>query len=221
MRIDLNGGRKEASMSQLIAVKNTNGIVVAADSKALDSDTYGNITEYSINRLIKLSDHTAILAGGAVAGENMCRALKEFISEERLLDVEAVYTAALPFLASEYQQFMRKSCEVLPLDPIHHIHFILAGYSGKNIRNPFQLYLLWTKKKRPQLDGDEITSAFCVPRLIRLEHSLNQMAHSDAPLEKIYTEVRLGMKKQADIQEDVAGPMAYAMITRDGFQRKE
>lgn len=208
-------------MSQLIAVKNTNGIVVAADSKALDSDTYGNITEYSINRLIKLSDHTAILAGGAVAGENMCRALKEFIFEERLLDVEAVYTAALPFLASEYQQFMRKSCEVLPLDPIHHIHFILAGYSGKNIRNPFQLYLLWTKKKRPQLDGDEITSAFCVPRLIRLEHSLNQMAHSDAPLEKIYTEVRLGMEKQADIQEDVAGPMAYAMITRDGFQRKE
>jgi hypothetical protein len=29
------------------------------------------------------------------------------------------------------------------------------------------------------------------------------------------------MEKQADIQEDVAGPMAYAMITRDGFQRKE
>lgn len=208
-------------MSQLIAVKNTNGIVVAADSKALDSDTFGNITEYSINRLIKLSDHTAILAGGAVAGENMCRALKEFISEERLLDVEAVYTAALPFLASEYQQFMRKSCEVLPLDPIHHIHFILAGYSGKNIRNPFQLYLLWTKKKRPQLDGDEITSAFCVPRLIRLEHSLNQMAHSNAPLEKVYTEVRLGMEKLAEIQEDVAGPMTYAVITRDGFQRRE
>lgn len=208
-------------MSQLIAVKNTNGIVVAADSKALDSDTFGDITEYSINRLIKLSDHTAILAGGAVAGENMCRALKEFIIEERLLDVEAVYTAALPFLASEYQQFMRKSCEVLPLDPIHHIHFILAGYSGKNIRNPFQLYLLWTKKKRPQLDGDEITSAFCVPRLIRLEHSLNQMAHSNAPLEKVYAEVRLGMEKQADIQEDVAGPMTYAVITRDGFQRKE
>ena len=208
-------------MSQLIAVKNTNGIVVAADSKALDSDTFGNITEYSINRLIKLSDHTAILAGGAVAGENMCRALKEFISEERLLDVEAVYTAALPFLVSEYQQFMRKSCEVLPLDPIHHIHFILAGYSGKNIRNPFQLYLLWTKKKRPQLDGDEITSAFCVPRLIRLEHSLNQMAHSNAPLEKVYTEVRLGMEKLAEIQEDVAGPMTYAVITRDGFQRRE
>ena len=208
-------------MSQLIAVKNANGIVVAADSKALDSDTFGNITEYSINRLIKLSDHTAILAGGAVAGENMCRALKEFIAEERLLDVEAVYTAALPFLASEYQQFVRKSCEVLPFDPIHHIHFILAGYSGKNIRNPFQLYLLWTKKKRPQLDGDEITAAFSVPRLIRLEHSLNQMAHNNAPLEKVYTEVRSGMEKQAEIQEDVAGPMTYAVITRDGFQRKE
>jgi hypothetical protein len=208
-------------MSQLIAVKNANGIVVAADSRALDGDSLGNITEYSINRLIKLSDHTAILAGGAVAGENMCRALKEFIAEERLLDVEAVYTAALPFLASEYQQFMRKSCEGLPLDPIHHIHFILAGYSGKNTRNPFQLYLLWTKKKRPQLDGDEITSAFCVPRLIRLEHSLNKLAHSNTPLETVYAEVRSGMEKQAETQEDVAGPMAYAVITRDGFQQIE
>jgi hypothetical protein len=208
-------------MSQLIAVKNANGIVVAADSKAIDSDTSGNITEYSINRLIKLSDRTAILAGGAGAGENMCRALKEFIAEERLRDVEAVYTAALPFLASEYQQFMRKTCEVLPFDPIHHIHFILAGYSGKNIRNPFQLYLFWTKKKLPQLDSDEITAAFSVPRLIRLEHRLNQMAHSDASLEKVYTEVRSGLERQAEIQEDVAGPMAYAVITRDGFQRKE
>jgi hypothetical protein len=208
-------------MSQLIAVKNANGIVVAADSKALDSDTTGNITEYSINRLIKLSDRTAILAGGAGAGENMCRALKEFITEERLRDVEAVYTAALPFLASEYQQFMRKTCEVLPFDPIHHIHFILAGYSGKNIRNPFQLYLFWTKKKLPQLDSDEITAAFSVPRLIRLEHRLNQMAHSDESLEKLYTEVRSGLERQAEVQEDVAGPMAYALITRDGFQRKE
>lgn len=208
-------------MSQLIAVKNANGIVVAADSKALDSDTSGNITEYSINRLIKLSDRTAILAGGAGAGENMCRDLKEFITEERLRDVEAVYTAALPFLASEYQQFMRKTCEVLPFDPIHHIHFILAGYSGKNIRNPFQLYLFWTKKKLPQLDSDEITAAFSVPRLIRLEHRLNQMAHSDESLEKLYTEVRSGLERQAEVQEDVAGPMAYALITRDGFQRKE
>jgi hypothetical protein len=47
------------------------------------------------------------------------------------------------------------------------------------------------------------------------------MAHSDASLEKIYTEVRSGLERQAEIQEDVAGPMAYAVITRDGFQRKE
>jgi hypothetical protein len=208
-------------MSQLIAVKNANGIVVAADSKALDSDTSGNITEHSINRLIKLSDYTAILAGGAVAGELMCRSLKEFIAEERLRDVEAVYTAALPFLASEYQQFMRKSCEVLPFDPIHQFHFILAGYSGKNKRNPFQLYLFWTKKKRPQLDGDEISAAFSVPRSIRLEHRLNKLALSNAALEEVYAEVRSGMAKQAETQEDVAGPMAYAVITRDGFQRKE
>ena len=29
------------------------------------------------------------------------------------------------------------------------------------------------------------------------------------------------MEKQAETQEDVAGPMAYAVITRNGFQQKE
>ena len=46
---------------------------------------------------------------------------------------------------------------------------------------PHRLYLIWTKKKLPQLDGDEITSAFAVPRLIRLGCKLNQLCKENAP----------------------------------------
>ena len=41
---------------------------------------------------------------------------------------------------------MRKSCEVLPLDPIDQVHFVLAGRTGKTPEDPYRLYLIWTKE---------------------------------------------------------------------------
>ena len=205
-------------MSQLIACKNQKGIVLAADAKALDFDTAGNVHEYTVERLVQLNDTTAVLAGGAVAGTHMAEGLKRFVVEEKLSDVEAVYDAALPFLASEYEQFMRKSCEFMPLDPVHHVHFVIAGRKDNDRHNPFRLYFLWTKRKLPQLDGDEIGSAFAVPRLLRVEYRLSRLAGENAPLDRVLSEVSLALERQAESQEDVAGPFAYAVIDESGFR---
>ena len=105
-------------MSQLIACKNKNGIVLAVDSMAVDFDGSGRLVERQVNRLFQLTARTAILTGGAAAGENMCRSLKDFVEQENLDDVEAVYNTALPFMASEYEQFMRKACQYPPVDPV-------------------------------------------------------------------------------------------------------
>jgi hypothetical protein len=205
-------------MSQLIACKNQNGIVLAADSKALDFDTAGNVHEYTVNRLVRLNDATAVLAGGAIAGPHMAEALKRFVAEEKLTDVAAIYNAALPFLASEYEQFMRKSCAFMPLDPVHHVHFIIGGRKENDPQNPFRLYFLWTKRKLPQLDGDEIGSAFAVPRLLRVEYRLSRMALENAPLDRVLSEVSLALERQAEAQQDVAGPFAYAVVDEAGFR---
>ena len=45
----------------------------------------------------------------------------------------------------------------MPIDPIHQVSFILAGKTEKDQKMPFRLYYLWTKKKLPQIDGDEIS----------------------------------------------------------------
>ena len=206
-------------MSQLIACKNQKGIVLATDSRAIDFDSSGNMIDHQVDRLIKLSQHTAILTGGAAEGEKMCYALKDFLSDEGVNDIDEVYGAALPFLATEYERFMRKHCEILPLDPIHHVHFILAGYSAKDAQTPFRLYLVWTKKKLPQLDGDEITSAFAVPRIMRLEYSLNSLCKQNRPLEEILPQIREVLEKLPDNQEEIGPPYSYAYITREGFEK--
>ena len=71
-------------MSQLIACKSNEGIVFGVDGKAVDVDANGNLIELKVDRLHQLSDYTAVLNGGAAAGELMCRSLKRFVDEENL-----------------------------------------------------------------------------------------------------------------------------------------
>lgn len=205
-------------MSQLIACKNKHGIILAADSKAIDFDPNGELVEFETRPLIQLTPHSGILAGGAAEAEKMCQALKEFIAAEGIGDIEDVYGVTLPFLASEYDRFMRKHCEIFPLDTIHQVYFLLGGYGQKDPQSPYRLYLIWTKQKRPQLDGDEISVAFTVPRIIRLEHKLNRLCKENRTLEEILPEIQTGLEKQAETLDEVGPPFWYAVITSEGFR---
>jgi hypothetical protein len=211
--------KKGVGMSLIVACKNNNGIVLAADSKSMDMDANGEIRELRVRRLVQLSRNAAILAGGAAEGESMALSLKSFIQSEGLSEIQDVYGAALPFLASEYDRYMRKTCELLPLDPIHQIHFILAGYTEKDAQNPYRLYLIWTKKKLPQLDGDEITLAFAVPRIMKLEYKLNRLCRGNAGLDLIRSEIQKSLEKQAQMQEEIGLPFHFAYVTEAGFQK--
>jgi 20S proteasome alpha/beta subunit len=208
-------------MSQLIVCQNVHGIVLATDGKAIDFDPTGKMIELKVDRLVQLTKQTAILTGGAADGAEMCHALRNFLQEEKLEDIQEVYGASLPFLSTEFDRFMRKRCEILPVDPIHHVYFVLAGYTAKDPERPFRLYLFWTKKKLPQLDGDEISFAYTAPRIMGLEYKLNQLAKENAPLDQILSEMKKGMEKVAKTQEEIGPPFSYAFITRQGFRRMD
>ncbi len=206
-------------MSQLIACKSKDGIVLAADGKAVDVDENGNLIELKVDRLHELSEYSAILNGGAASGESMCLSLRRFVHQENLVAVDDIYQAALPFLATEYERFMRKNCEIRPIDPIHQVAFILGGYTQKDPLSPFHLYLVWNKRKLPLLDSDEIGHAFAVPRMIKLEHRLHRLATQGADLDAVMTEVRRALERQAEIDEEISEPLSFAYITRKGFHR--
>lgn len=206
-------------MSQLIACKSKDGLVMAADGKAVDVDQNGNLIELKVDRLHALSEYSAILNGGAASGEPMCLALRRFVYQENLVDVDDIYQAAIPFLATEYERFVRKNCEIRPIDPIHQVAFILGGYTRNEPQNPFHLYLVWNKRKLPLLDSDEIGYAFTVPRMIKLEHRLHRLATQNADLDAMMTEVRRALERQAEIDEEISEPLSFAYITRQGFHR--
>jgi len=204
-------------MSQIIVAQNVHGIVLAAENRAVQLDEKGKEISLQVNRLLPLSSHCAILTAGAAEGVEMGNALKQFVQGEKLNDVQELYGAAIAFLSTEYDRFMRKKCELLPVDPIHQVSFILAGKTEKDQTMPFRLYFLWTKKKLPQLDGDEISHAFSLPRRMGLEFQLNKMCKEKVPLKEILDKTKEGMERLKE-KEEIGSALSFAMITREGFQ---
>ncbi len=204
-------------MSQLIVVKNENGIVLAAENQVLQLDEEGKEITFQINRLLPLTAHSALLTAGSAEGVEMGNTLKRFIQEEGLKDVQDIHEASLAFLSSEYERFMTKKCELLPLDPIHQVSFILAGKSEKDPLQPFRLYYLWTKKKLPRLDADEISLAFSLPRRMGLEYQLNKISSAKGSVAEMLAGVKTGMERLKE-KEEISFPVSYATITMSGYQ---
>ena len=204
-------------MSQIIVAQNVHGIVLASENRAIQLDERGNEISLQINRLLSLTSHCALLIAGAAEGTEMGNTLKSFLQGEKLNDVQEIYGAALAFLSTEYERFMRKTCEWLPVDPIHQVSFVLAGRTERDQVMPFRLYFLWTKKKLPRLDGDEISHAFSLPRRMGLEFQLNKMCKENTPLKEMVKKMVEGMER-LKAQGEVSSSFSFAMITREGYQ---
>jgi hypothetical protein len=204
-------------MSQIIVAQNVNGIVLAGENRATQLDESGKEIQLDVNRLLPLTSHTALMLAGAAEGRDMGNALRDFLLGEKINDALDIYGATLAYLSTEYERFMRKKCELIPVDPIHQVSFVLAGRTERDQKMPFRLYFLWTKKKLPQLDGDEISNAFSLPRRMGLEFQLNKMCKENAPLKEILKKMTEGME-QLKRKGEVSGPFSFGMITKEGFQ---
>ena len=79
------------------------------------------------------------------------------------------------------------------------------------------MYLVWTKRHLPLLDGDAILSAYAVPRLIQVEIQLNRMSRENQSLEAIQAVIQNQIEKNAKTESREASP-AYAIITADDIR---
>ena len=204
-------------MSEIIVAQNRYGIVLAAEKRAVQMGEGEKEVELHLDRLFPLTNDCGLIAAGAAEGVDMGKALKNFIEGEKMTDVQEIYGASLAFLSTEYERFMRKKCEVLPIDPIHQISFILAGRTERDKDMPFRLYFLWTKRKLLQLDGEEIPNVFSLPRRMGLEFQLNKLCKENASLKEIIKRVVEEIRRLKD-QEEVSSSFSFATISVEGYQ---
>lgn len=206
-------------MGQLMACATVDGILVASDSKAEFFSPTGEEQFITLDRLIPVTSHAVIASAGAVEAQDLARDFADFAKGENLTDIDALIEAAVPFFTGKVDEFFRKACEKLPLDPVINMYLLLAGFSQKTPDNPHRLFVIWDRVKPPKIESNNVTHIFTLPRRMGLEFKLNQLVASMAPLSEVVTLAKSSMEKLALQDEYVGPPFKYLAITSQGVMK--
>jgi len=204
-------------MSQLIACATPEGLMVASDSRVETFETSGESQFVSIERFIPLTSHAVLASAGALEAQDLARQFADFVKDEQLTDINAIIQAAVPFFTGKVDEFLRKACEKLPLNPVINMYMLLAGYSPQTPDNPSRLFIIWDRVQPPKIESTEGTPIFTLPRRMGLEYKLNQLVASRAPLADIANLAKTAMKNLASQDQYVGPPFRYLTITQAGI----
>lgn len=204
-------------MSQLIACATPEGLMVASDSRAEVFEASGEEQFVKVERFIPLTSHAVLASAGALEAQDLAQQFADFVKDEKLNDIDSIIQAAVPFFTGKVDEFFRKVCEKLPLNPVINMYLLLAGYSSKTPDNPSRLFIIWDRVQPPKIESTEATHIFTLPRRMGLEYKLNQLVASRAPLSDMVALAKTAMEKLASQDQYVAPPFRYLIITQAGI----
>ena len=205
-------------MGQLIACKAKDGVLIASDSGAVHFEPDGEEKLLSGEHLFPINQFAVAAFAGAVEGAELCRDFVDFVKGEALEDFDALAGAAVPFFTGRYDEFMRKVCELLPLEPLLNLYFLLAGYNKQKPDDPGRLLVMWNRVQPPKIDVERQVKIFTLPRRMGLEMKLNQMVSRGAMVADLVTAARAGMEKLATKDEYIKPPYRFMSITAAGVK---
>jgi hypothetical protein len=205
-------------MGQLIACAAPEGILLASDSRTEFFEPDGQEKFITVDRLIPVGSHAVLASAGAEEGHELCRDFAAFAKGEGLTDVDALMDAAMPFFAGRYDDIMRKMCEKLPVDPLHNMYLVLAGFSAKTPERGGRLFIIWNRPQPPKIEFNQVTNIFTLPRRLGLEFKLNRMLAQKAPMAEIAGAAKAAMEKLAGRDEYIGPPFHFLTITAAGVQ---
>lgn len=203
-------------MGQLMACATVDGILVASDGRTEFFSPTGEEKFITTDRLIPIAPYAVIASAGAVEAQDLARDFADFVKGEGLKDIDALIEAAVPFFTGKVDDFFRKICEKLPLDPVINMYLLLAGISEKTPDDPYRLFVIWDRVQPPKIESTRATHIFTLPRRMGLEFKLNGLVASMAPLTEVIALAKSSMEKLASQDEYVGPPFKYLTVTRQG-----
>lgn len=205
-------------MGQLMACATLDGILVATDSRAETFPTTGETEFVTVERLLPLGDRALIASAGAVEAAGLAREFADFAKGEGLTDIDGLIQAAVPFFTGKVDEFFRKACEKLPLDPVINMYLLLAGRSD-HPEKPHRLFILWDRVQPPKVEYTEGTHIFTLPRRLSLEYQLNSLVAKGAPLAEVVKVCKEAMEKLAARDQFIGPPYHFWTITAAGIMK--
>ncbi len=202
-------------MGQLIACAASEGVLVAADSRAVMFEPYGEERLITMDRVIPLTSHVVLASAGAIEAHDLCKDFATFAKDEGLTDLNALMEAAIPFFTARYDEILRKMCEKVPPDPIINMYMVMAGLAA----DVGHLFVIWDRPQPPKIEYNKVTDVFTLPRRMGLEVKLSQLVKTMAPMSELVKVAKAGMEKLAGQDEYIGGPYQYVIVNKAGISR--
>ena len=219
-------------MTQIIACSTSEGILLAADSRATWFDETGEMRHFSLKKLLRLSSHSALLSAGAGIGVEMGFAFQHFLKGRATEAIEDIIHMAFFFFTDQFGKWLGRregqhsffprspagtSEEALPLSEVY---LILAGYSFRDRHQPYHLRLFSSEGEKISINALPASQIIVVPRSLSMEKRLETGRETRLPLDSLLTLSKSFLKKRSGEGEEVGPPFYFATITPSGYRER-
>ena len=206
-------------MTQALAVFNSEGLLLASDSRATRIDAQGQMQYFAVDKLFPLGRYAGVVSGGSGVSVPLSQDLHREVGRRCLMAVEDIVVFAVDFLSRGYGHFLeRHGPEAHP--EFRRLNFIVAGYSLEEETQPYRIYLLESENNALPFQVIPVQPLLVMPRNLSMEFRLSKALQEAASLDQLLHLAREFLVKMASQVPGIGPPFVFATITRAGFQRQ-
>ncbi len=208
-------------MTQAIVCCNSEGLVLATDSVAVEELADGQVERRADRRLFSLGGRAAIVSAGAAAGVDLAGQLSQWLEPRGRMDLDDVLALGRDFLAQGYARYLRTKQVWLEEHPAacRHLYFIIGGYSADPASAPYEAILLQSEAGELPFQETHLGRVFTLPRRVALEGRMTRQIAEGAGLRALAESCRAGLEGVAERNpESVGGPFHMALVTAAGVE---
>jgi 20S proteasome alpha/beta subunit len=199
-------------MTLAIALRGSNGLVLASDSRMSGSRSKDDSTKFlQVNR-----DIGVMTFGLAVPGNAGIRKLRDNVNSKQLAHFSQIVVEAREVFVNEYTEFTDSlTKQGVTIDPrLHTLGFILAGFDSHET-NQFKIYLYESPEFTPVERADVCAAQWHISKIM-----LDYLQYPQMTVEQLKELSVMMMLETSSFNEAVGGPIQIATVTYDkGFRQ--
>lgn len=204
-------------MTQILLYQCSQGIALAADSKAVAFLQNEQGSSLEVQKIFSLSPYVVLLTAGAGYGVLLCRRLQLLVKSRGFSKFDEILELAKTVLPAQIKEVYEAKIYRSDRTELDRVYFVFAGYDPDRSTNPFQFAILGSEHYKDPLHTIKTGRAVAIPRKIGIEYKLEHLTAGAGELDQALTLCESFLIKLCKETAEVGPPLHLVRITESGI----